>query len=145
MLARATYVNSRNNTRAIIYACIAVLSWSTVATAFKIALTHLTHFEMLLIASCTSLLIFALLLTFQKKWKLLSALPARQWGYFALLGLLNPVAYYLVLFKAYDLLPAQVAQPYQLCMAYCAINFAGPICRQPIPPKKYIGMFISLG
>lgn len=87
MLARATYVNSRNNTRAIIYACIAVLSWSTVATAFKIALTHLTHFEMLLIASCTSLLIFALLLTFQKKWKLLSALPARQWGYFALLGL----------------------------------------------------------
>ena len=54
MLARATYVNSRNNTRAIIYACIAVLSWSTVATAFKIALTHLTHFEMLLIASCTS-------------------------------------------------------------------------------------------
>ena len=59
MLARATYVNSRNNTRAIIYACIAVLSWSTVATAFKIALTHLTHFEMLLIASCTSLLIFA--------------------------------------------------------------------------------------
>ena len=52
MLARATYVNSRNNTRAIIYACIAVLSWSTVATAFKIALTHLTHFEMLLIASC---------------------------------------------------------------------------------------------
>ena len=53
MLARATYVNSRNNTRAIIYACIAVLSWSTVATAFKIALTHLTHFEMLLIASCT--------------------------------------------------------------------------------------------
>ena len=74
MLARATYVNSRNNTRAIIYACIAVLSWSTVATAFKIALTHLTHFEMLLIASCTSLLIFALLLTFQKKWKLLSAM-----------------------------------------------------------------------
>ena len=59
MLARATYVNSRNNTRAIIYACIAVLSWSTVATAFKIALTHLTHFEMLLIASRTSLLIFA--------------------------------------------------------------------------------------
>ncbi|MFR9263723.1 MAG: EamA family transporter [Bacteroides cellulosilyticus] len=129
MLARATYVNSRNNTRAIIYACIAVLSWSTVATAFKIALTHLTHFEMLLIASCTSLLIFALLLTFQKKWKLLSALPARQWGYFALLGLLNPVAYYLVLFKAYDLLPAQVAQPIKLCMAYCAINnLLVPIC-----------------
>ena len=108
----------KNSTSAVIYACIAVLSWSTVATAFKIALTHLTHFEMLLIASCTSLVIFVLLLTFQKKWRLVSELSGRQWGYFALLGLLNPVAYYLVLFKAYDLLPAQVAQP---------INYAWPI------------------
>ena len=40
----------KNSTSAVVYACIAVLSWSTVATAFKIALTHLTHFEMLLIA-----------------------------------------------------------------------------------------------
>ena len=145
MLARATYVNSRNNTRAIIYACIAVLSWSTVATAFKIALTHLTHFEMLLIASCTSLLIFAFLLTFQKKWKLLSALPARQWGYFALLGLLNPVAYYLVLFKAYDLLPAQVAQPINYAWPIVLLILLALFAHQPIPPKKYIGMFISLG
>ena len=115
---RNIYEPMRNSTSAVVYACIAVLSWSTVATAFKIALTHLTHFEMLLIASCTSLVIFALLLTFQKKWRLVSELSGRQWGYFALLGLLNPVAYYLVLFKAYDLLPAQVAQP---------INYAWPI------------------
>ena len=27
------------------------------------------------------------------------------------MGLLNPVAYYLILFKAYTILPAQVAQP----------------------------------
>ena len=58
-----------------------------------------------------SLLIFAVLMTIQKKWNLLKGLSAKEWGYFALLGLLNPVAYYLVLFKAYDLLPAQVAQP----------------------------------
>ena len=66
----------KNSTSAVIYACIAVLSWSTVATAFKIALTHLTHFEMLLIASCTSLVIFVLLLTFQKKWRLCRNFPA---------------------------------------------------------------------
>ena len=52
-------------------------------------------------------------------------LSGKEWGYFPLLGLLNPVAYYLVLLKSYDLLPAQVAQPIQ--------------------PKKYIGMAISLG
>ncbi|MDR0961820.1 MAG: DMT family transporter [Mediterranea sp.] len=133
------------NTLAILLAGITVLSWSTVATAFKISLRYLTYFEMLLVASCTALLFFAAVLTFQRKWKLVVSLPARQWGYFALLGLLNPVIYYLVLFKAYDLLPAQAAQP---------INYAWPIVllfmlalfdRQPIPFRKYIGMFISLG
>lgn len=87
MLARATYVNSRNNTRAIIYACIAVLSWSTVATAFKIALTHLTHFEMLLIASCTSLLIFALLLTLPEEVETTVCIACPAMGIFCIIRL----------------------------------------------------------
>lgn len=130
---------------AIACACIAVLCWSTVATAFKIALTHLTHFEMLLVASATSLLIFALLLTLQKKWPLVASLTGRQWGYFALLGLLNPVAYYLVLFKAYDLLPAQVAQPINYAWPIVLLILLALFAHQPIPRRKYIGMFISLG
>lgn len=134
----------KDNTRSVLYACIAVLSWSTVATAFKIALMHLTHFEMLLVASCTSLVIFTLLLTFQKKWKEVAALSGKQWGYFAMLGLLNPVAYYLVLFKAYDLLPAQVAQPVNYIWPIMLLVLLALFAHQPIPAKKYIGMFISL-
>lgn len=147
MSARASqlYTTRRDGAGAIVCACIAVLSWSTVATAFKIALTHLTHFEMLLVASCTSLVIFTLLLTFQKKWKLVSSLSGRQWGYFALMGLLNPVAYYLVLFKAYDLLPAQVAQPINYAWPIVLLILLALFAHQPIPAKKYIGMFISLG
>lgn len=57
----------KQNNSAIVYASIAVLSWSTVATAFKIALMHLTHFGMLLIASCTALALFITLLTIQEK------------------------------------------------------------------------------
>ncbi len=132
-------------TKAVVYAAIAVLSWSTVATAFKMALKYLSHDEMLTVACVASLLVFTLLLTVQRKWGDLARLSAKEWGRMALLGLLNPVAYYLVLFKAYDLLPAQVAQP---------INYAWPIVLlvllalfggQPIPRKKYIGMFLSLG
>lgn len=147
MPARITQIDTtrRDGAGAIICACIAVLSWSTVATAFKIALTHLTHFEMLLVASFTSLLIFTLLLTFQKKWKLVSSLSGRQWGYFALMGVLNPVAYYLVLFKAYDLLPAQVAQPINYAWPIVLLILLALFAHQPIPAKKYIGMFISLG
>ena len=134
----------KNDSKAVLYACLAVLSWSTVATAFKIALRSLTYFELVLVACLTSLVIFAVLLTVQRKWRLVFGLSGKQWGYFAGMGLLNPVGYYLVLFSAYSLLPAQVAQP---------INYAWPIVLlvllalfdgQPIPKKKYIGMFVSL-
>ena len=97
----------KKNTQAILLALVAVLSWSTVATAFKIALTYLTHFEMLLIASITSVLIFSIVLTFQGKWSLVGKLTSKQWKELAFQGFLNPAAYYLILFKAYDMLPAQ--------------------------------------
>lgn len=123
----------------------AVLSWSTVATAFKIALTHLTYFEMLLVAGCTSLVIFALVMTIQRKWGLVGKLTSKQWGLFAGLGLLNPVAYYLVLFRAYDLLPAQVAQPINYAWPIVLLILLALFAHQPIPSRKYIGMFVSLG
>ena len=68
----------KKNTQAILLALVAVLSWSTVATAFKVALTYLTHFEMLLIASLTSVLIFTIVLTFQHKWKLVKRLNVEK-------------------------------------------------------------------
>lgn len=135
----------KENTKALMLAGFAVLSWSTVATAFKIALTHLTYFEMLLVASCTSLVIFALVMTIQRKWGLVGKLTSRQWGLFAGLGLLNPVAYYLVLFRAYDLLPAQVAQPINYAWPIVLLILLALFAHQPIPSRKYIGMFVSLG
>lgn len=135
----------KENRKAILYACIAVLSWSTVATAFKKSLEHLTHFELVLVACVTSLVIFTVLMTIQKKWHMVKDLKPKEWGYFALLGLLNPVAYYLVLFKSYDLLPAQVAQPINYAWPIVLVVLLAIFTRQPIPPKKYIGMAISLG
>lgn len=134
----------KTENKAIVYAFLAVLSWSTVATAFKVALTYLSHFEMLLVACLTSLLIFTLLITFQRKWRLVASLTNRQWAYFAGIGLLNPVAYYLVLFKAYDLLPAQVAQPINYAWPIVLLIMLALFASQPIPKKKYIGMFLSL-
>jgi drug/metabolite transporter (DMT)-like permease len=141
------YINQsmKSKSSAVVYACIAVLSWSTVATAFKIALTHLTTFEMLLVASSTALVIFAGVLTFQRKWRQLRHFTPKQWSRFALLGLLNPTIYYLVLFKAYDLLPAQVAQPINYAWPILLLVLLALFAHQPIPGRKYIGMFISLG
>ena len=136
--------NMKKNTHSILLALAAVLSWSTVATAFKVALSYLTHFEMLLIASLTSVLIFTIVLTFQHKWDLVKQLNGKQWKELAFQGFLNPAAYYLILFKAYDMLPAQVAQPVNYAWPIVLLVLLAVFAKQPIPSKKYIGMFISM-
>ena len=134
----------KKNTQAILLALAAVLSWSTVATAFKVALTYLTHFEMLLIASLTSVLIFSIVLTVQDKWSSVKSLTGKQWKALAFQGFLNPAAYYLILFKAYDMLPAQVAQPVNYAWPIVLLILLAIFAKQPIPSKKYIGMLISM-
>lgn len=135
----------QDKNKAMIYAAVAVLSWSTVATMFKMTLKHFTYFEMLLVSGFSALFVFAVAITIQKKWGAIKALTTTQWVWGAVVGLLNPVAYYLVLFKSYALLPAQVAQPINYSWPIVLLILLGIYSRKPIPKAKYIGMFLSLG
>ena len=134
----------KENQQSLLFVSITILSWSTVASAFKLALNSLSYYELLLIAAVTALVAFSLIITFQRKWGLLRTINRKQLAIFAISGMLNPTAYYLILFKSYELLPAQIAQP---------INYIWPVVlsvmlaifgRQPIPFIKYVGMLISL-
>lgn len=131
--------------KSFLYAGIAVISWSTVATMFKIALNYYNHYEMLLVASFTALVIFGIVLTYQRKWKQINLLTNKQWTLLAAVGFLNPVVYYLVLFKAYNLLPAQIAQPINYSWPIFLLILFVIVFRQPIPKIKYLGMALSLG
>lgn len=123
---------------------VAVLSWSTVATAFKIALRTLSVFDMLLVSTVTAMAIFAFMMTVEKKWGSLWHL-SRNVLFGALgLGVLNPVLYYLVLFRAYDMLPAQVAQPVNYAWPIVLLILLAVFNHEPIPGRKYIGMAISV-
>jgi len=135
----------QDKNKAIIYAAVAVLSWSTVATMFKMTLKHFTYFEMLLVSSFSALVVFMIAITIQKKWGALKELTYKQWGWGAAVGLLNPVIYYLVLFRSYALLPAQVAQPINYSWPIVLLVLLAIFARKPIPKAKYIGMFLSLG
>ena len=97
--------------KAYVYAGMAVFFWSTVASAFKIGLREINFVQFLFFATWTSFLILLLLNIFTGNLKLVSGLNRRDLGFAALMGILNPFAYYLVLFRAYEILPAQVAQP----------------------------------
>jgi uncharacterized membrane protein len=54
-----------SQSRAYLYASLTVFLWSTVATAFKIALRDLNNIQLLLVANITSLLVFTVILTAQ--------------------------------------------------------------------------------
>lgn len=135
---------TNNNTKALLSAAFAVLSWSTVATAFKLALRVLTHYELILVAATTATAVFAAVITVQRKWHLLGELSLPRWTFFLLLGLLNPVAYYLVLFRSYALLPAQIAQPINYMWPIFLTIMLALLGHRRIPALKYAGLAVSL-
>jgi len=102
-----------NQTKAMILGGFVVLFWATVATAFKIALAEIGYVQLLLIASCTAAFVCFFELVRTKKVYLLKGFFKNKKDLFkgAYQGFLNPFFYYLVLFKAYSLLPAQIAHP----------------------------------
>ena len=104
--------------RAWLYALSAVLLWSTVASVFKLTLRHLDFLHLLLISSWTAFLALFVVLAAQGKVPLLRRLTGRELLRSAGLGALNPYLYYLVLFKAYSLIPAQEA---------LALNYTWPV------------------
>lgn len=135
----------KNSARPIALASVAVLSWSTVATAFKVALQSMSTFEMLFVACATALIIFTVWMLVTGSWHELRLISPNLWVRFAMLGLIAPVIYYLMLFKAYDLLPAQVAQPINYIWPILLAILIAIVDKKPIPKSKYLGMIVSLG
>ena len=88
-----------NRRRAYIYALGAVLCWSTVATAFKIALELVDIFQLLFVATSFATLILVSLGLF--KFGVVELLECfyRHWKLTLLAGLINPVVYYNLLFQ----------------------------------------------
>ena len=132
-----------DNKKSYLHVGIAVVSWSMVATMFKMSLRYFSHFEMLLVASFSALMVLGVSLLIQNKWKLLRSTTAGEWRRFAAVGLLNPVTYYLVLFKSYSLLPAQIAQPINYFWPIILLVLLAVVGRKRIPGIKYVGMLIS--
>lgn len=119
----------KDQRRAMLFGLGAVLLWSTVATAFKLTLGYYTPLQMLLMACLTSVAVLAILLAVQGQLSGVFRLSRRQYLQSVLMGLINPCLYYLLLFGAFDRLPAQEAQPinytWALVLAYLSVPFLG--------------------
>lgn len=129
--------------KATLYGLATVLLWSTVASAFKLSLRHLTPAGLLLYSSLFSTLALFLVLTIQGRLGLLRSLTRRQALTSAAYGFINPFLYYLILFHAYDLLPAQEAQPLNYTWAVALSLLAVPLLGQRLGPRDLAALLMS--
>ena len=132
-----------DQTKAYLYAGAAIFFWSTVASAFKVGLQHINFIQFLFIATWTSLFILLIINLFRGSLKQLSSLGRRDLAFSALMGALSPFAYYLVLFKAYEILPAQVAQPLNMVWPIVLVFLSVILLKQKISYKSFIALFVS--
>jgi len=129
--------------KAYIYAAIVVLIWSTIASAFKISLSYLDFLQLLFYAASVSLVTLSVILTLQKKIHLLCKCSKKDYLKSALLGFLNPFLYYVVLLKAYTILPAQQAVALNYTWAIQLVILSIPILKQKIGIKNIAAIIIS--
>ena len=129
--------------RAYLYGIGAVLCWSTVATAFKLSLAYLTPAQLVLSASLFSWLFLGVVLVVTGKFKHVASAAPRDYLKALLLGGLNPFLYYLVLFKAYSLLPAQEAQALNYTWALTMALLAAPLLGHALKRGEIVAALIS--
>lgn len=133
----------KQQSKATLYALLSVILWSTVATAFKLGLQQLSPLYLILSASAVSLIVFFIVILIQGKIRQLFTVSLSGLGKSALMGALNPFGYYLILFQAYSLLPAQVAQPLNMIWPITLALLSAPLLHQKITGRNIVAILIS--
>ena len=124
--------------KAVVLALYTVLAWSTVATAFKLALRHGDVFSLVFFATLVSALTLAGLCAAQGKLR-----ACLDFSRHDVVGLFNPVAYYLVLLFAYDRLAASEALALNYTWVLVLAGLSVPFLRQPF--SRRLGAALALG
>jgi len=125
--------------RALLAALAAVALWSSVATGFKLGLEVLEPVQLLFAGCLVSTCVFVVRAGMSPGWR--TARPSLAAA--ALFGIANPFVYYLVLFEAYDRLPAQIAQPLNYTWAITLALLAVPVLGQRLARRTLIGIVVS--
>lgn len=125
------------------YALLSVLLWSTAASAFKLSLRHMSHLELQVFAVGVAASCLFLILAAQHKLGQLRLLSWKQWLTSCVVGLLNPFLYYLVLLKAYSILPAQEALVLNYTWPITLVLLSIPLLGQRIGLRSFVALGIS--
>jgi len=133
----------QNQTKAYLLTLLAVFFWGTSASAFKIALRYVEPYTLLFYSVLFSSLALFVVLLLQGKIHLLFTLTPHQLKILALLGFLNPFFYYTILFKAYSLLPGQIAMSINYGWPFALTLLSVPILKQKLSRVQIGAIIIS--
>ena len=128
---------------AYLYTTLTILFWAGSASAFKLALKEVSPLTLLWSSTLISLMVLSVLLKTGDRFARLKNLTRVQWLYLLALGAINPFLYYLILFKAYDLLPGQVAMSLNYLWPVMLAIFSVPILKQSLEWKALLGICLS--
>ena len=131
-----------NQSKAYLFAGIAIFFWSTVASAFKLSLEHLEPIQLVLYSTLFSICVLFILVLYQGKLNLIKSFSRDDLKKCALLGFLNPCLYYIILFKAYDVLPAQEAMVINFSWPVMLVILSIPILKQTIDVKSFLSIIV---
>ncbi len=126
-----------------IFAALTILFWGTAATAFKLTLRHINFVQLLAWSSFFSTIILFGIVLITGKFKELLAVPRKEIYPSIVLGFINPFAYYFILFKAYELLPAQMAQPLNFIWPLVLVLLSVPMLGEKLTTKSILSLIIS--
>jgi len=126
-----------------VFAGLTILFWGTAASAFKFTLEHLSYVQVLAWSSLFSTLVLLFICLFSGKMASLKYASWTDYRHSIALGFLNPFAYYLILFKAYELLPAQVAQPLNFIWPLVLVLLSVPLLGEKLNLASMVSLIIS--
>ena len=131
-----------NQSKAYLFAGIAIFFWSTVASAFKLSLEHLEPIQLVLYSTLFPICVLFIIVLYQGKLNLIGSFSRSDLIKCVLLGFLNPCLYYIILFKGYDALPAQEAMVINFSWPVMLVILSIPILKQKIDIKSFLSIIV---
>lgn len=129
--------------KAYVLALTAILFWSTAGSAFKLTLAYVSSAQLLLFSAFFSMLFLFIWKASERKLAASFRISRREWLNSAIMGFLNPFAYYIILFEAYDLLLAQEAVALNYLWPIMLVLLSIPVLKQKISVWSIMALFIS--
>jgi len=132
-----------NKLKSLLFAIASIILWSTSATAFKLTLKGMSVSHLLLISSLTSTIIFFVFEFINRKKNIYLIIKGKDFKNNLVLGIINPFLYYLILFKAYSILPAQEALPLNYTWPIVISIFSVLFLKNKLTLRTIFGLIIA--